>query len=169
MPVSDAFRDFVVEQLSRCAPAVRFKRMFGGGGLYSQDRIFGLLDDDALYLKGDAESRARYLDAGMLPFSPFGDPAQVMAYYAVPGDVLEDVEQLQPWVALALEVAGRAGKKAKRASAAPANAGKAVREGTREPATRTSKAARKKSAAKLSTAKRHAGKKSSTKPRRPRA
>lgn len=126
MAVSDAFRDFVVEQLGRCAPAIRFKRMFGGGGLYSHDRIFALLDNDTLYLKADAESRSRYLDARMLPFSPFGDPAQVMAYHAVPGDVLEDVEQLQPWVTLALEVAARAGRKPRATAGAAAVAKKAA-------------------------------------------
>lgn len=155
MAVSDAFRDYVVEQLGRCAPAVRFKRMFGGGGLYSQDRIFALLDDDTLYLKGDAASRERYLAAGMLPFSPFGDPAQVMAYYAVAGDVLEDVEQLQPWVALALEVAGRAGKSSARKSPA-----------AKKPASKTS--ASKQATPKPSARKPRTTKAASTKPRRPR-
>ena len=35
MPVSDGFRDFVLEQLERQVPQLRFKRMFGGGGLYA--------------------------------------------------------------------------------------------------------------------------------------
>ena len=114
MPVSDGFRDFALEQLGRCVPAVRFKRMFGGGGLYSGDRIFGLLDDDQLYLKGDAESGPRYAAAGFARFAPMGEGGGTMSYYGVPGDVLEDVEQLAPWVALALETAARAGRRGTR-------------------------------------------------------
>lgn len=58
MPVSDGFRDFVLEQLERQVPQLRFKRMFGGGGLYAGDRIFAVLDDDQLYLEADDVTRA---------------------------------------------------------------------------------------------------------------
>jgi TfoX/Sxy family transcriptional regulator of competence genes len=44
----------------------------------------------------------------MEPFRPGGDGGEVMQYYEVPADVLEDVEALAPWVTDAVEVARRA-------------------------------------------------------------
>lgn len=105
--VSDGFRDFALEQLGRVAPAIRSRRMFGGVGVYSDDRFFALLDDDTLYLKADAVTRSEFEAAGMQPFRPFGEGGETMSYYAVSADVLEDAEALQPWVRRALDAAGR--------------------------------------------------------------
>ena len=107
MPVTDGFRDFALEQLARVAPAIRSRRMFGGVGVYSADRFFALMDDDALYLKADARSRPDFEAAGMPPFRPFGEEGETMSYYAVPADLLEDADALEPWVERALAAAGR--------------------------------------------------------------
>ena len=42
--------------------------MFGGHGLYARGVMFGLLDDDELFLKTDALTRARFVDAGCRPW-----------------------------------------------------------------------------------------------------
>lgn len=107
MSVSDQFRDYALEQLGRHAPALRFKRMFGGGGLYSADRIFAVIDDDQVYLKADDQTRSAFLAAGWPPFAPMGEGGGTMSYYALPGDVLEDADALAPWVQLALETSRR--------------------------------------------------------------
>src|SRR5207249_11807606 len=72
--------------------------MFGGVGIYSGDLFFALVADDALYLKGDDASRPDFEARGMSPFRPFGEDGEVMQYYQVPADLLEDVEALRPWV-----------------------------------------------------------------------
>jgi len=82
--------------------------MFGGVGLYSGDLFFALMDDDTLYFKVDDITRHRFEDRGMGPFRPGGEDDEVMQYYEVPADVLEDAEALAPWVADAVEVARRA-------------------------------------------------------------
>lgn len=105
--VTDGFRDFALEQLGRAAPAIRSRRMFGGVGVYSSDRFFALIDDDVLYLKADSVTRPDFESAGMPPFRPTGEGGETMSYYAVPAELLEDVEALEPWVARALEAAGR--------------------------------------------------------------
>ena len=70
--------------------------------------VFALVDDDVLYFKVDDHTRPRFEALGMGPFRPSGDGGEVMQYYEVPADVLEDAEALAPWAADAVEVARRA-------------------------------------------------------------
>ncbi|HSE28005.1 MAG TPA: TfoX/Sxy family protein [Gemmatimonadales bacterium] len=108
MSVSPGFRDLVLEQLGRVAPAVTGRAMFGGVGIYSDGRIFALVDDDILYLKADDLTRPDFEAEGMGPFRPFGPDGEVMQYWRLPDGVLEDTELLAPWVEKAVAVAGRA-------------------------------------------------------------
>lgn len=107
MSVSEGFRTFVLEQLARTTPRLRARSMFGGVGLYCGDLFFALIDDDVLYFKVDDVNRPRFEARGMGPFRP-GEAGEVMQYYEVPAEVLEDVEALAPWAAEAVEVARRA-------------------------------------------------------------
>lgn len=107
MSVSEGFRTFVLEQLARTTAAVRARSMFGGVGLYAGDLFFALMDDDVLYFKVDDTTRARFEERGMGPFRPGGESGEVMQYYEVPADVLEDAEALTAWAAEAVEVARR--------------------------------------------------------------
>lgn len=107
MAVSPEYRDFVIEQLERVAP-VRAKRMFGGVGIYSGDLFFALLDDDRMYFKVDDTNRPDYEALGQGPFDPFKDGVRLMQYYEVPADIVEDPDELRPWMDKALEVARRA-------------------------------------------------------------
>ena len=81
--------------------------MFGGVGVYAGDLFFALMDDDTLYFKVDDSNRGRFEARGMGPFRPFGEGGEVMRYYEVPGEVLEDVELLAPWVEDAVAAAAR--------------------------------------------------------------
>ena len=110
MPVSADYREFVLEQLGRVVP-VTSRSMFGGVGIYSDGLFFALLDDDTTYLKVDDSNRGDFEAAGMGPFNPFDDPKQVMQYYELPADLLEDADALRPWVFKALDVARAARKK----------------------------------------------------------
>lgn len=107
MPVSPSYRTFVLEQLGRVAPGIRARSMFGGVGIYSDALFFALMDDDTLYFKVDDTNRADFEAAGMGPFRPFGPDGEVMQYYQVPEELLEDVETLELWVGKAVEVARR--------------------------------------------------------------
>lgn len=116
MPVSASYKAFVLEQLSAVAP-VSSRAMFGGVGIYAGSLFFAILDDDRLYFKVDDTTRPRFAAAGMGPFDPFKNGEQVMdGYYEVPGEVLEDEEQLPSWMNGALSVAARskAGKQPKK-------------------------------------------------------
>ncbi|HEU0297835.1 MAG TPA: TfoX/Sxy family protein [Longimicrobium sp.] len=110
MSVTPEYREFVLEQLGRVAP-VTSRAMFGGVGIYSGGLFFALMDDDTLYLKVDDSNRGDFEAAGTGPFRPFGDDRDVMQYYELPADLLEDADQLRPWVEKAIEVARRKRKK----------------------------------------------------------
>jgi DNA transformation protein and related proteins len=108
MSVSDGFRAFALEQLQRTTPDVRARSMFGGVGVYAGDLFFALMDDDVLYFKVDSSNRGRFEERGMGPFRPSGDSGEVMQYYEVPADVLEDVDELASWVEASVAVARKA-------------------------------------------------------------
>src|SRR5262245_65309410 len=97
MAVSDSFRELVADQLSAAVQALKMRAMFGGLGIYSGTHFFALVDDDILYFKVDDSNRPDFEARGMEPFCPGGDPAQVMKYNRVPGDVLNHVTTLQTW------------------------------------------------------------------------
>lgn len=106
MAVTEEYREFVLDQLGRVLP-VTWRRLFGGVGIYGDGLFFAVIDDDTLYFKVDETNRPDFEALGMEPFRPIPD-AKPMAYFAVPGDVLEDVELLGRWIEKALDVARRA-------------------------------------------------------------
>jgi DNA transformation protein and related proteins len=110
--VSPSYKAFVLDQLSAAGP-VTARAMFGGVGLYCHGWFFALIDDDTLYLKVDDATRPDFERLGSEPFRPFGDDTQVMQYYELPAEVLEDRAAVVPWVERALAAARRkaAGKR----------------------------------------------------------
>jgi DNA transformation protein len=120
MSVSESYRTFVLDQLGRVIERVRIKSMFGGAGVYAGEFFFALIDDDVLYLKVDDTNRPDFAARGMRPFSPFGEGGEVMQYYQLPEELLEDPDELKPWVEKAILVAANKKKKSKpRAKAKP--------------------------------------------------
>jgi len=107
MSVSQSFRTFVLEQLGRSIAGVRGRAMFGGVGIYCGELFFALIADDTVYFKVDDTNRPDFEARGMGPFRPMGPDGEVMQYYALPEDLLEDPETLKLWVERALAVARR--------------------------------------------------------------
>jgi len=107
MPVSSSFRTFVVDQLNRVVPQLRARAMFGGVGIYAGDLFFALIADDSLYFKVNDSNRQDFERLGMKPFQPYGEGGEVMQYYQVPADLLEDPETLKPWAEKAIAVAAK--------------------------------------------------------------
>ena len=107
MSVSPTFKTFALEQLGRVATDIRARSMFGGVGIYAGQLFFALIDDDIVYLTVDDTNRPDFEALGLGPFQPFGDGGEVMQYYALSADLLEDAEVLEEWVEKALAVALR--------------------------------------------------------------
>jgi DNA transformation protein len=111
MSISDSYRTFVLDQLGRATERVRMKSMFGGAGVYAGELFFAIVSDDVLYFKVDDTNRPDFAARGMGPFSPFGEGGEVMQYYQVPEELLEDPDELRPWVEKAILVAANKKKK----------------------------------------------------------
>jgi DNA transformation protein len=108
MGVNPSFKTFVLEQLAREVQGIRARGMFGGVGIYAGEHFFALIADDTLYFKVDQSNRPDFEARGMGPFRPYGEDGEVMQYYQVPDDLLEDAEALGPWAMKAISVARRA-------------------------------------------------------------
>lgn len=97
MPVSSEYLQYVLEQLSGLG-AVTARRMFGGVGLYQDQRFFGIITSDTLYFKVDDTNRQDYVARGMQAFRPYPDkPLLSMSYFEVPADTLEDPDECAAW------------------------------------------------------------------------
>ncbi len=135
MANSAGFVDHVLDLLALAGP-VEARRMFGGHGLYSGGAMFGLLDDDELFLKTDAQTRARFVDSGCKPWSYTrrDGATEQTSYFQPPDDAHEDAEAMLPWARLAMEAARRA--RAEKAARAARSARTARAEGRRRRKTR---------------------------------
>ena len=126
MPVQPQYQEYVLEQLAGLG-AVRWRRMFGGVGLYSADLFFGLIDDDTLFFKTNESNAADYQSRNMPRFMPPGDrPLSPFGYHQVPADVIEDAEMLVDWArrSVAVALSSRASKP--RVTRTKAGAGKTI-------------------------------------------
>jgi DNA transformation protein and related proteins len=102
--------------------------MFGGQALYADGFIIGVVIDEEIYLKGDAETGAAMEAAGgqRWLYAKDGRPI-AMPYWRVPPAAMDDADDMAKWARGALEAsrraeamkaakkpAGKAGSKAKR-------------------------------------------------------
>lgn len=120
MPVSDSYRSYVLEQISRVADRIRGKSMFGGVGVYAGEHFFALIDDDVLFFKVDDATRPDFIARGMKAWSPFDDDRAMQGYYQLPEELLEEPDELRPWIEKAVLVAAR--KRTKKGNVAKAEA-----------------------------------------------
>jgi DNA transformation protein len=114
MAVTDDFLHYVLEQLAGLGQ-VSPRRMFGGVGLYHEERFFGFIAGGTLYFKVNDSNRGDYEARGMGRFRPYADKPQLsMTYYEVPADALEDADECMLWARKSVAVAAAAAKPAAR-------------------------------------------------------
>jgi DNA transformation protein len=75
MTVSNGFLEYIIDQLAKWGD-VTAKRMFGGAGLYCDGKMFGLVSNRPT----------------------------ILSYYEVPGDIVEDPEELIEWADESLSI-----------------------------------------------------------------
>lgn len=84
------------------------RRMFGGTGLYVDGAIIALEIEGTLYLKTDAQTRARFAEAGGRPFVYDGKGREVeTSYWTPPDEAMDAPDAMQTWARLALEASLR--------------------------------------------------------------
>jgi DNA transformation protein and related proteins len=84
-------------ELLGCLGPIRARRMFGGWGLYADERMIALVADGELYLKARADDHAALSAAGSAPLA--------MIYWRAPAEALDDAEAMRPWARRALAAA----------------------------------------------------------------
>jgi DNA transformation protein len=109
-----------IEDLFAPAARVDVRRMFGGKGIFTGDRMIGLEADGVIYLKVDADTEPAFIAAGCECFS-YGTKAGrtvTLPYRRLPEDAFENPDALRRWHDLAVEAAFRqsGAKKSRQAS-----------------------------------------------------
>jgi DNA transformation protein len=116
MALSKDFEAFAVDLFSGLGP-IRTKRMFGGAMAYAGDHAFALFDDDAIFIKVDAETEATFEAEGCprITYPTKDGRIMDMAYRRLPEAAMDDPEEACRWARLGVEAAMRKpAKKAKR-------------------------------------------------------
>lgn len=90
---------------------VRCRRMFGGHGVFHEDRMIGLVVRETLYLKVDAQSAPHFdaLNAPAFSYERQGRTMQ-MSYREAPADLFDDRDLAALWGRRAWEAAMRSGQ-----------------------------------------------------------
>ena len=95
------YRPIRYEQMMRAAEAydVRARRMFGGMGVYTGEKMFAFLvgEDIGLKLSPDDLEKAMQLP-GACPLKPDPEAEPMREYVKMPKDVLDNLEQFTSWV-----------------------------------------------------------------------
>src|SRR5687768_12681859 len=97
------FVEYLHEVFELLGP-VNARRMFGGYGVYHDDRMFAIVFDESLYLRADGGNRAYFEKAGLARFEyRKGGKRLKLSYYAAPADILDNREQAAIWARRSLE------------------------------------------------------------------
>jgi TfoX/Sxy family transcriptional regulator of competence genes len=94
----------LVNRLHAVVDDIEARMMLGTVGLYAGDAQIGILDGESIYLRANEDSRAVFEDKGAVPYDSSAGVAQV-AYFKVPGAILDDDELFAAWVHHALDAA----------------------------------------------------------------
>jgi DNA transformation protein len=110
------FHAFVEELFAGLGP-VRIRRMFGGAGIYAGEVMFGLIDDETIYLKTDDALKAELAEAGSVGWVYSRAPGkwEETSYWRLPEAALDEPDEAAAWARKSLAVAeAKAAAKPKR-------------------------------------------------------
>lgn len=99
---SDEFLDYVIDTISPLYIA-KARKMFGGYGLYINDKIFALIIQQELYFKaGTFAEFFKKFDSEPFSYEKRGKIVK-LPYWKVPSEILEDQELLEQWLNVSLQ------------------------------------------------------------------
>ena len=99
--------EYVLELLEPIGP-VQTGRFFGGVGISNGFAQFAMIMGNSLHFVVDEDTRGKYEQAGMQPFSYTTRKGHILVrrYFELPEDILTDPEQLRVWASEAMFIAG---------------------------------------------------------------
>lgn len=102
-----AFADHIADVFGAFGP-IQIRRMFSGYGLFREGLMFGLLHNETLYLKADAQNAAEFQELGLAQFT-YARKSKVvrLSYYRAPDAVMDDSAEATKWAKSSFEAALR--------------------------------------------------------------
>lgn len=100
MSTLDAHLKALVEELSAELPEVTQRRLFGSDAFFANTNIYCLIWDGRIVLRFPVEERFGAAEAleGSGMFDPMGSGKTMRFWVAMPEEMGDDVEALQPWL-----------------------------------------------------------------------
>jgi len=108
MPADKAFMEYVMELLVSF-DGISSRAMFGGYGIFHNNKMFALISGSQLYFKVNESTKTIYEKAGSHQFKP-------MPYYEVPVDVMENSDAFREWAEEAISIGDATPPKKKKRS-----------------------------------------------------
>ena len=110
MRVKSSLASYVAEQLASLG-RVSSRAIFGGVGIFVDDRLLGIVIDEKVYLHTDPGNLDSYVSRGMPQFKPYPNAFDLTTdHHQVPAEVVQDAEQLKAWGQRALDAAVESAK-----------------------------------------------------------
>lgn len=106
MASSQSQVNFLIEQLSKYQPNIRYKKMFGEYGLYQDEKFFGMICDNKLFLKSTQDLKKILSDDEIRPYNGASD-----GYYHIPENHVEDDKWLPTYLEASLNFIPKPKKK----------------------------------------------------------
>ena len=108
---ADSIRELFVE-----FGPVSVRRMFGGAGVFVDERMIALVSREVIYLKADAETIPAFEREGLAPFSYATKKGEhkLTSYWRMPDRLYDDPEELARWARTAHAAAVRKAEQSKR-------------------------------------------------------
>jgi DNA transformation protein len=110
MRVKSELASYVEEQLAFLG-RISTKSIFGGIGIFIDERLLGIVMDDKVYLHTDASNLRAYQERGMPQFKPYPNAFDLTTdHHQVPPEIVDDAALLKQWGEQALAAAIEAAK-----------------------------------------------------------
>jgi DNA transformation protein len=108
MAASDGFIEFLRDQLAALGP-IATRRMFGVTGLFCEGVMFGVMAEDALYLRIDDHNRTAFREAEAYPPLSYEKQGRTidLSFWCVPDRLFDEPDELIDWARAGLAAAHR--------------------------------------------------------------
>lgn len=108
MAASDGFIEFLRDQLAPLGP-IATRRMFGVTGLFCEGVMFGVMAEDALYLRVDDHNRTAFREAEAYPPLSYEKQGRTidLSFWRVPDRLFDEPDELMDWARAGLAAAHR--------------------------------------------------------------
>lgn len=97
MRVKSSLASYVTEHLAFLG-RISNRVIFGGVGIFIEERLLGIVINEQLYLHTDKSNLDDYVSRGMEQFKPYPNAFDLTTdHHRVPQEIIDDPEQLKDW------------------------------------------------------------------------